>query len=80
MEQVTTFHIGEKVRSYTIIFKLEVVDFAEEKSIAGAPFRYQFDDSLNYDSSNYFSSEKIRKSFKVCALTSAIDGSENERY
>ena len=36
MEQATTFHIGEKVRSYTIIFKLEVVDFAEKKSIAGA--------------------------------------------
>ena len=50
MEQVTTFHIEEKVRSYTIIFKLEVVDFAEKKSIAGAPFRYKFDDSWNYDS------------------------------
>ena len=50
MEQVTTFHIGEKVRSYTIIFKLEVVDFAEKKSIASAPFRYKFGDFWNYDS------------------------------
>ena len=33
MEGATTSHKGEKISSYTISFKLEVVEFAEDKSI-----------------------------------------------
>ena len=37
--QATSSHKGEKVRSYIISFKLEVVDFAEKKSIFGCCFK-----------------------------------------
>ena len=36
MEQATISHKGEKVRSYVINFKREVVDFAKKKSILAA--------------------------------------------
>ena len=43
MEQAITSHKGEKVRSYTISFKFEVVDFAEKKSISAAALKYKLD-------------------------------------
>ena len=35
-EPSTTSHKGEKVRSYTISFKLQVIEYAENHSIAAA--------------------------------------------
>ena len=42
--QATSSHKGEKVRSYIISFKLEVVDFAEKKSISAAALKCKLDD------------------------------------
>mgnify|MGYP001794063200 CR=1 FL=1 len=39
----TTSHKGEKISSYTIKFKLEVVEFAENKSIGAAAVKYKVD-------------------------------------
>ena len=39
-ETVKTSHKGEKIRSYTISFKLEVVEFAENHSITAAAQKY----------------------------------------
>ena len=39
-EPAKTSHKGEKIRSYTISFKLEVVEFAENRSITAAAQRY----------------------------------------
>ena len=38
-----TCHKGEKIRSYTISFKLEVVEFAENRSITAAAQKYNVD-------------------------------------
>ena len=43
MEQATTSRKGEKLRSYTIIFTLKVVEFAEKKSILAAALNYKPD-------------------------------------
>ena len=43
MEQATTSRKGEKLRSYTISFKLKVVEFAEKKSILAAALNYKPD-------------------------------------
>ena len=40
-EPATTSHKGEKISSYTISFKLEVVEFAENKSITAAALKYK---------------------------------------
>ena len=42
-EPATTSHKGEKISSYTISFKLEVVEFAENKSITAAALKYKVD-------------------------------------
>ena len=42
-EPATTCHKGEKISSYTIKFKLEVVEFAENKSIGAAAVKYKVD-------------------------------------
>ena len=42
-EPATTSHKGEKISSYTIKFKLEVVEFAENKSIGTAAVKYKID-------------------------------------
>ena len=41
MEQATTSHKGEKVMSYTISFKLEVVVVAEKKKNSTAALKYK---------------------------------------
>ena len=41
MKQAATSHKEEKVRSYTISFKLEVVNFAEKKSISAAVLKFK---------------------------------------
>ena len=43
MEQAITFYNGEKMRSCTISFKLEVVDFALKKSISNIALKYKID-------------------------------------
>ena len=42
-EPATTSHKGEKVRSYTISFKLQVIEYAENHSIAAAAQKYKVD-------------------------------------
>ena len=42
-EPATTSHKGEKVRSYTISFKLQVTEYAENHSIAAAAQKYKVD-------------------------------------
>ena len=42
-EPAKTCHKGEKIRSYTISFKLEVVEFAENRSITAAAQKYNVD-------------------------------------
>ena len=42
-EEPTTSHKGERVNSYTIKFKLEVIEFAENKSIGAAAVKYKVD-------------------------------------
>ena len=42
-EPATTSHKGEKISSYTISFKLEVVEFAENKSITAAALKFNVD-------------------------------------
>ena len=42
-EPAKTSHKGEKIRSYTISFKLEVVEFAENRSITAAAQEYNVD-------------------------------------
>ena len=42
-EPATTSHKGEKVRSYTISFQLQVIEYAEDLSIAAAAQKYKVD-------------------------------------
>ena len=42
-EPAKTSHKGEKIKSYTISFKLEVVEFAENRSITAAAQKYNVD-------------------------------------
>ena len=42
-EPAKKYHKGEKIRSYTISFKLEVVEFAENRSITAAAQKYNVD-------------------------------------
>ena len=43
MKQAATSHKEEKVRSYIISFKLEVLDFAEKKSISAAALKFKLE-------------------------------------
>ena len=42
-EPAKTSHKGEKIRSYTVSFKLEVVEFAENCSITAVALKYKVD-------------------------------------
>ena len=42
-ESITTSHRGENIRSYTISFKLEVVEYAEEHSMNDAALKLKVD-------------------------------------
>ena len=42
-EHRTTSHKGEKVKSYTITFKLQVIEYAEINSISAAAQKYNID-------------------------------------
>ena len=42
-EPATTSHKGEKIGSYTISFKLQVIEYAENHSIATAAQKYKVD-------------------------------------